>query len=132
MYSNVASYCTPVTLLRQEAAEPNQLIWIKARGKLNDDAGMHRCVAAYISDFALLSTALLPHPDLKVGMMASLDHSMWFHAPFRADEWLLCQMECLRSHGGRSLVMGRIFTQDGTLAVSVAQEGIIRERLSHL
>ncbi|CAH1780113.1 unnamed protein product, partial [Owenia fusiformis] len=113
------------------AHEPKQMIWIRASGHLDDDPAemhmnLHRCLAAYISDFSLLGTATLPHPDFRWGMGASLDHSMWFHTPFRADEWMLYECESPQAGGNRALVCGRLWKQDGTLAVTVTQEGLLR------
>ncbi|KAF6284062.1 acyl-CoA thioesterase 8 [Rhinolophus ferrumequinum] len=81
----------PPTLNKLQNREPNQMFWVRARGHIGEgDIKMHCCVAAYISDYAFLGTALLPHHyQHKVCFMASLDHSMWFHAPFRADHWML-------------------------------------------
>eukprot|EP00301_Raphidiophrys_heterophryoidea_P021538 c5936_g1_i1.p1 GENE.c5936_g1_i1~~c5936_g1_i1.p1 ORF type:complete len:359 (-),score=68.36 c5936_g1_i1:424-1401(-) len=109
---------------------PRHCIWIKTRGPLGDDVRAHRCVAAYFSDYHLLVTALLPvgHPNHNLTMIASLDHSMWFHAPFRADEWLLYEMEATRASDGRALCFGRMYRADGTLVMSVAQEGLLRFR----
>lgn len=102
--------------------------WFKTRGTLHDDDALHQCVVAYASDSSLIVT--VAHANglsrSQVGMMASLDHAIWFHAPFRADEWLLYEMETPRSSNGRGMVLGRIFRQDGTLVVSVVQEGLVR------
>lgn len=89
---------------------------------------LHQCIAAYASDFSLLGTALLPHgsPNPFVSMMASIDHSMWFHHPFRADDWLLYELESPRLAHGRGFCTGRLFSRDGTLVVSTAQEGVVR------
>ena len=106
-----------------------QLVWIRADGRLPDEPLLHACVVAYASDFTLLDSSLVPHGksyfdgDL---MMASLDHAMWFHRPFRADEWLLYSQTSPSASGARGLAYGAIFGQDGTLAVSVVQEGLIR------
>ena len=106
-----------------------QLVWIRADGTLPDDPVLHTCVVAYASDYTLLGASLVPHglsyfrDDL---MMASLDHAMWFHRPFRADEWLLYSQMSPSASGGRGLAYGGIFRQDGALAVSVVQEGLIR------
>ena len=106
-----------------------QLVWIRADGTLPDDPVLHTCVVAYASDYTLLGSSLVPHGrsyfhnDL---MMASLDHAMWFHRPFRADEWLLYSQASPAASGGRGLAMGGIFRRDGALAVSVVQEGLIR------
>ncbi|KAF6087252.1 acyl-CoA thioesterase 8 [Phyllostomus discolor] len=83
------------TLSQLQNAEPKRMFWVRARGYIGEgDFKMHCCVAAYISDYAFLGTALLPHQEhCKVHFMASLDHSMWFHAPFRADHWMLYECE---------------------------------------
>ena len=99
-------------------------------GTLPDDPLLHACVAAYASDMTLLDSVLLAHgvswqnPKL-VG--ASLDHAMWFHRPFRADEWFLYQQESPIATGGRGLARGQIFNRDGELLVSVMQEGLFRK-----
>ena len=108
-------------------------VWIRASGKLPDDAAIHRCVLAYASDMTLLDSALVVHGRSvfeKEIMAASLDHGLWMHRPFRADEWLLYSQESPNMHGGRGFSRGLIFRQDGTLIASVAQEGLIRERRS--
>jgi acyl-CoA thioesterase-2 len=112
-----------------DQTRPRQLVWIRADGTLPDDPVLHTCVVAYASDYTLLGASLVPHgvsyfrDDI---MMASLDHAMWFHRPFRADEWLLYSQTSPSSSGGRGLAYGGIFRQDGALAVSVVQEGLIR------
>jgi acyl-CoA thioesterase-2 len=106
-----------------------QLVWIRANGELPDDPLLHACVVAYASDYSLLGSALVPHGRTHFDetiMMASLDHAMWFHRPFRADEWLLYSQASPSASGGRGLAYGGIFRRDGTLAVSVVQEGLIR------
>ncbi|KAJ3322329.1 Acyl-CoA thioesterase 8 [Blyttiomyces sp. JEL0837] len=127
--------CTPPMRLRQiiqpEKTEPKQMVWMRAKGRLPDDLKFHQCVAAYTSDHYLLNTSLLIHgvnsfSDPQVTMIASLDHAIWFHAPFRADDWLLYEMESTRTAGGRGLCLGRVYTRDGTLVMSAAQEGVIR------
>jgi len=106
-------------------------VWIRADGALPDDPVLHTCIVAYASDYTLLGAALVPHgrsyfqDDV---MMASLDHAMWFHRPFRADEWLLYSQTSPSASGGRGLAYGGIFRQDGALAVSVVQEGLVRLR----
>eukprot|EP00756_Hemistasia_phaeocysticola_P007011 Hpha_TRINITY_DN14088_c0_g1::TRINITY_DN14088_c0_g1_i1::g.43817::m.43817/K11992/ACOT8, PTE; acyl-CoA thioesterase 8 len=104
---------------------PRQRLWIKSERRLPDLTGVHACVAAYASDYSLISTAGLAANQVFT-MAASLDHSMWFHAPFRADEWMLYDMHSSRARGARALIHGRLFTRDGTLAVSIAQEGLLR------
>jgi acyl-CoA thioesterase II len=103
--------------------------WFRARDPLPDDLLIHVCVAAYASDLSLLVTALLPHGRRPAELqMASLDHAMWFHRPFRADDWLLYDAISPSSTGARGLGMGHIYTRDGRLAVSVVQEGLMRPR----
>jgi acyl-CoA thioesterase-2 len=114
---------------RKAKLPPYQRVWFRADGKLPDDPLLHTCVVTYASDMTLLDTALLPHGG-KVAdeqlMMASLDHAMWFHRPFRADEWLLYQQESPIAHGARGLARGEIFDRSGRLVVSVVQEGLFR------
>jgi acyl-CoA thioesterase-2 len=108
---------------------PRQLVWIRASGTLPDDPLIHQCVVCYASDLTLLDTAALPHAipwNDPAYVMASLDHAMWFHRPFRADEWLLYAQESPFAGGARGFTMGHLFTRDGRLVVSVAQEGLIR------
>jgi acyl-CoA thioesterase-2 len=115
--------------LKPTKRPPRQLVWIRASGRLPDDPLLHQCVVAYASDLTLLDTATLPHAiawnDSRY-MMASLDHAMWFHRPFRADEWLLYAQESPAAHGARGFAMGHLFSREGRLVVSVAQEGLIR------
>ncbi|MEX2256969.1 MAG: acyl-CoA thioesterase II [Acidimicrobiia bacterium] len=108
--------------------EPTQDVWIRANGTLPDDPLLHACVVAYASDLSLLDTATLPHAIGYDGhfQMASLDHAMWFHRPFRADEWLLYHQTSPSASGARGLALGHVFRRDGTLAITVAQEGLIR------
>ena len=106
-------------------------VWIRTTDKLPDDPTIHRCVLAYASDLTLLDTALVPHGRTlfeKDFMAASLDHALWFHRPFRADDWLLYAQDSPNLHGARGFSRGLIFTRDGTLVASVAQEGLVRER----
>ncbi|MEV2193353.1 acyl-CoA thioesterase II [Streptomyces phaeochromogenes] len=113
-----------------EEREPRSQVWFRTNGKLADDPLLHVCLATYVSDMTLLDSVLLAHGrggwvtgDV-VG--ASLDHAMWFHRPFRADEWLLYDQESPSASGGRGLGQARIYTQDGRLAVTVIQEGVVR------
>ncbi|MPY64224.1 acyl-CoA thioesterase [Streptomyces spongiae] len=110
--------------------EPHSQVWFRANGKLDDDPLLHVVLATYVSDMTLLDSILLAHGrgGWAVGDVvgASLDHAMWFHRPFRADEWLLYDQESPSSFGGRGLGQGRIYTQDGQLAISVIQEGVVR------
>jgi acyl-CoA thioesterase II len=102
--------------------------WLRAAAGIPDDPLLHVCVLAYASDLTLLSSTLVPHRREIRGavQMASLDHAMWFHRPFRADEWLLYDQVSPSASGGRGLATGRIFTRDGVLVASVVQEGLIR------
>lgn len=114
-----------------EARPPSRCLWVRSDGPLDDDPLHHQAVLAYASDYGLLVTALRPHgrshrdPRL---MVASLDHSIWFHRPFRADEWLLYAVESPFSGDGRAFTRGTYFTRDGDVVASVAQEGLVRVR----
>jgi acyl-CoA thioesterase-2 len=103
--------------------------WIRASGKLSDEPALHACVLAYASDLTLLGASLLPHGiiigDRRI-QPASIDHALWFHREFRADEWLLYDQVSPSASGARGFATGRLFTQDGRLIASVAQEGLIR------
>jgi acyl-CoA thioesterase-2 len=106
-------------------------VWIRATGKLPDDPAIHQCVLAYASDMSLLDTALVPHGRSlfeKQFMGASLDHALWLHRPFRADDWLLYAQETPTMTGSRGFARGLIYTRDGSLVASVAQEGLVRIR----
>jgi len=122
----------PVSLrhyVGREKLEPVQHVWFRATGPLPDDPSVHKGVLAYASDMMLLDTSLYPHArtlfdkDLQV---ASLDHALWFHRPFRADDWLLYQQDSPTASGGRGFNRGAIFTREGVHIASVAQEGLIR------
>ena len=110
---------------------PSQNVWVRASAALPDDPRIHSCVLAYASDMTLLDTSLFAHgtsvfdPKLQV---ASIDHAMWFHRPFRADEWLLYAEDSPSASGGRGFTRGSLFSRDGRLVASVAQEGLIRVR----
>ncbi len=112
---------------------PSQQVWIRATGELPNDQSLHQCVLAYASDFTLLDTALIAHGrfvfDPKL-MLASLDHALWFHRKLRADEWLLYAQDSPISGGGRAFCRGMLFTRDGKLVASTAQEGLLRGRVS--
>jgi acyl-CoA thioesterase II len=107
----------------------DQSVWMRATGTLPDDPLVHDAVLAYASDYSLLETILRRHgrtwstPGLRA---ASLDHAMWFHRPARADEWILYAEHSPSAQGGRGLGIGRMFTQDGSLVATVAQEGMLR------
>ena len=119
----------PVHVIAPPRAAPVRHIWVKTVDALPDNAHLHRNVLAYVSDYQLVSTATMPHGiHFAEGnvQLASLDHAMWFHRPFRADEWLLYAMESPNAAGGRGLALGRFFTRDGRLVASTAQEGVVR------
>ena len=107
----------------------NQRVWLRADGTLPDDPTLHACIATYASDMTLLDTTVLPFgmswetPGMQ---MASLDHAMWFHRPFRADDWLLYDQRPLSTGNARGLAGGALYTRDGTLVVTVVQEGLVR------
>lgn len=106
-------------------------VWIRTTHSLPDEPAIHQCVLAYASDLMLLDAALIPHGRSvmeKSIMAASLDHALWFHRPFRADQWLLYAQDSPSGSGALGFSRGLIFTPDGTLVASVAQEGLLRER----
>ena len=109
-----------------------QNIWMRANGALPDDPAIHRAVVAYLSDMTLIDTILVRHQftvfDPEV-LAASLDHAVWFHRPFRADEWLLYSQVSPTAHGGRGLARGSLYSRDGQLVASVMQEGLMRLRM---
>ncbi len=115
--------------LNPEKRPPQQAMWFRFADHIDDDPTMHTALLAYASDFFLVGTALLPHgfsytqPNLR---MASLDHAMWFHRPFRVDDWLLYACESPTMQDSRALARGSIYTRDGVLVASTAQEGMIR------
>lgn len=120
----------PEDPMAPEPAAPVRNSWIRAVGELPvDDGTIHRALLAYVSDFRLLSTALLPHGRTifqQTTQMASLDHAMWFHREFRMDDWLLYHMDSPSASNARGFTRGHIFSRDGALVASVVQEGLIR------
>jgi acyl-CoA thioesterase-2 len=121
----------PFNLLDPKPMPPRRQLWYKSSAALPDDPAVHRYLLAYASDFNFLVTAMQPHGVswLTPGMqVASLDHAMWFHRPFRLDDWLLYDVESPSASGGRGLALGRFYSRDGTLVASVAQEGLMRKR----
>ena len=119
----------PLDPFEPEPHPPTRRFWVRARGQLGDQPLDHQAVLAYASDYGLLGAALQPHalsyrnPNV---MVASLDHSIWFHRPFRVDEWLLYDVESPAAYGARGFSRGSYFTQTGELVASVAQEGLVR------
>jgi len=121
----------PIDPIEPEKRPPYLAVWLRAAGPMPDDEQLHQCVLAYASDLNLLDTCLLPHgvswmnPNFQ---SASLDHSIWFHHRFRADEWMLFVQDSPAAAGGRGFNRGVVYTQDGKLIASVVQEGLIRIR----
>jgi acyl-CoA thioesterase-2 len=117
--------------LNPKPQEPETQIWIRALGDLGDDICRHQTVLAFMSDFALLGTALLPHPYSGMSdkiQAASLDHAIWFHRPFRADDYLLYALDSPSAAGARGFSRGSFYTREGELVASTAQESLLRER----
>lgn len=119
----------PGDILNPGKRRPHQAVWVRATGPLPDERALQQCVLAYASDMTLLDTCLLPHGigwfDSRV-QMASIDHAMWFHRPFRADAWLLYVQDSPAASGTRGFNRGLIYAENGTLVASVAQEGLVR------
>ena len=117
--------------LGQATGDRHNQVWIRAAAPLPDDPVLHTIVLTYASDLTLLDSVMAPH-GLAFGAngttAASLDHAVWFHRPFRADEWLLYDQESTSASGGRGLAKGNVFTRDGALVASVVQEGLVRVR----
>jgi acyl-CoA thioesterase-2 len=116
---------------RKGTSSATQQVWLRADGTLPDDPVLHQCIVTYASDMTLLDTVALPHGlswDDPGVQMASLDHAMWFHRPFRADEWLLYDQSTPSTSNSRGLATGSIYTADGVLALTVVQEGLLRVR----
>lgn len=119
--------------LKADVRPPVFNVWFRAAAALPDDPVIHQCALAYASDMTLLDASLIPHGRTlfeREFSGASLDHAIWFHHPFRADDWLLYSQDSPFSGGGRGFSRGSIFTRDGLLVASVAQEGLIRLRRS--
>lgn len=125
----------PVNIFSPDVREPSKHVWIRSddalQGTSVDTVRHHTTMLAYATDYNLITTSLYPHgvsvwqKDMQV---ASLDHSIWFHRPFRMDDWLLYSIDSPNAGGGRGFARGQIFNQDGVLVASVAQEGLIRQR----
>ena len=124
-------HINPVNPFAPKIMPPRKYVWFRTISEMPPDAAAHRYLLAYASDFNLVATSLYPHghtfwePEMQV---ASLDHAMWFHRDFRMDDWLLYDMTSPSSSKARGLSIGRIFTRDGRLVATVAQEGLIRWR----
>ncbi|MGN6702551.1 MAG: acyl-CoA thioesterase, partial [Burkholderiaceae bacterium] len=113
------------------AGSTTKQVWTRAPLALPDDTLTHETLFAYVSDYGLLWTSLQPH-DVRMGdprlQIASLDHTIWFHRPFRMDEWLLFAMETPNASGGRGLCLANVYNRQGVLVATLAQEGLIRLR----
>jgi acyl-CoA thioesterase-2 len=120
-----------VDIFSGQASSPHKQLWVRAPLHLSDQPLVHESLFAYVSDYGLLSTSLQPH-GVFLGdeglQIASLDHTIWFHRPFRMDEWLLFSMESPNASGGRGLCFAHVYNQDGALVASCTQEGLIRMR----
>jgi acyl-CoA thioesterase-2 len=119
--------------LNPKVADPISHLWFRVPGDLGDDPNRHQTLIAYISDFALLGAALLPHPYTAMSkkiQAASLDHAIWFHRPGRVDDYLLYTMDSPNAGGGRGFSRGQFFSREGRLIASTAQESLIRMRPS--
>ena len=118
----------PPDFTRTQAHSPCKEVWFRAADPLPDGEALHRCLLAYASDFQLIDTALKPHalPLTTKMAVASLDHAMWFHRNLRVDDWLLYALDSPSASGARGFARGSIFSRDGRLLASVAQEGLIR------
>jgi acyl-CoA thioesterase-2 len=120
---------SPLYIRAEGEREPTNAVWMKSKGPLPDDLNLHRAALAYASDYTLLEPILRRHgiawisPGIK---FASLDHAMWWHRPFRADEWLLYVQNSPSASGARGLGVGRVFSRSGELVATVAQEGMMR------
>ncbi|XP_072013387.1 acyl-coenzyme A thioesterase 8-like [Amphiura filiformis] len=119
----------PMRLFMRSPTEPQMRIWVKAKDKIGEDMRMHQCVAAYLSDYFLAMSQTLPFRHIKLGQIASLDHSIWFHCPFRTDEWMLYECESPRTGAARGISLGRLWQEDGKLVATVAQEAVLRPQL---
>ncbi len=121
----------PINPMRPDPRPARRQVWYRTRGALPDDLRLHQYLLAYASDFHFLGTAMQPHGVswLSGGMqVASLDHAMWFHRPFRLDDWVLYDIESPSAGGARGLVTGRFYTRDGALVATTTQEGLMRRR----
>jgi acyl-CoA thioesterase-2 len=119
----------PSAAVAQQPGMPRQHLWLRTVDRLPDDELLHRCLLAYASDFHLLGTAMVPHRERMAAgnyMLASIDHAMWFHRPVRMDDWLLYVTDSPSASGARGFARGSIYSRDGRLVASTAQEGLIR------
>ena len=121
----------PSNPLEPRNEKPYRYVWLKAKGKVDDNLRNHQEILAYASDYNLLGTAFLPHREEEKSsnmFFASLDHAMWFHRPFRVDDWLLYQLDSPSASNSRGFTRGNIFDRSGALVASVVQEGLMAVR----
>ncbi|KAF5731727.1 acyl-CoA thioesterase [Tripterygium wilfordii] len=120
-------FCEPSNATNKMKSPPSLRYWFRAKGNLSDDQALHRCVAAYASDSIFLQVSVNPHRSkgLKISSV-SLDHAMWFHRPFRADDWILFVITSPAAYNARGFVSGEMFTRSGQHIVSLTQEGLLR------
>ncbi|HEY3852669.1 MAG TPA: acyl-CoA thioesterase II [Steroidobacteraceae bacterium] len=119
----------PPNIMAPQTVKPLRNIWFRAVDRLPGDEALHRCLLAYVSDFNLLDTAMMPHgipAAPRKLVMASIDHAMWFHRSVRVDEWLLYATDSPSASGARGFARGSIFARDGRLVASTSQEGLMR------
>ncbi|WOH09469.1 hypothetical protein DCAR_0728926 [Daucus carota subsp. sativus] len=121
-------FCDPNTSTNQTKSPPSQRYWFRAKGKVSDDQALHRCIAAFTSDLSFVGISMNPHRAKGLKLSAfSLDHAMWFHRPFRADDWTLFVIESPAAYNARGFVTGQMFNRKGELLVTITQEGVIRK-----
>ena len=124
--------CDPDGYFIRKPSKPEQHVWLRATGALPDDPAIHACVLAYASDATLLDSSMIPHgksvADADI-QPASLDHSLWFHEDIRADQWMLYAQDSPWAGHARGMGRGMLFSEDGRLIASTAQEGLVRHRL---
>jgi acyl-CoA thioesterase-2 len=121
----------PPSFLKPTQAPALRNMWFRAVASLPDDEALHRSLLAYVSDFHLLDTALMPHGIAAISqglVMASIDHAMWFHRSVRVDDWLLYSTDSPSASGARGFTRGSVFSRDGRLVASTSQEGLMRVR----
>lgn len=119
----------PLDFLNPRKARPSRHVWFRAVGEVPDGESLHRYLLAYVSDYFLLDTSTLPHggtPFSSTLILASIDHAMWFHRPLRVDDWLLYAVESPSASGARGFARASVFSRDGRLVASTAQEGLVR------
>jgi acyl-CoA thioesterase-2 len=122
--------CQPVqSLIEPRDHPPQRQVWFRLPDRIPDDESLHRRLLAYVSDYYLLDTAVLPHGMSYLtakAIMASIDHAVWFHRPLRVDDWLLYAIDSPSASGARGFGRGSVFSRDGRLVASTAQEGLVR------